>query len=142
MNLLDLDTAPERQATTGRCRCCRHKLLDPVSLSYGIGPDCRRKLGITPRKPVRIAGVPAGWEIEGQGDLLEDIVANSDLNVDVILAAIRDHGALAYEVLIDRYPSDDVIAEFTRAAREGFTTFGVAVHLATLTDKGTKRLAG
>ncbi|MEV5896438.1 hypothetical protein [Nonomuraea fuscirosea] len=67
-------------------------------------------------------------------------MAHAELNTDVVLAAIRDHGFAAYDVLVKEYPSDAVITEFTRAAREGFTTFGVAVHLASLTDKGSKRL--
>ncbi|MEV0389511.1 hypothetical protein [Nonomuraea sp. NPDC050643] len=69
-------------------------------------------------------------------------MAHSELNTDMVLAAIRDHGAAAYDVLVKKFPSDAVIAGFTDAARSGFTTFGVAVHLAELTDKGSKRLAG
>lgn len=79
MTLLDLDTplldlhGPEDHAArAGRCRCCRHKLLDPVSLAYGIGPDCRKRLGIAPRKPVRITGVETWRDCEGQTDLLEE----------------------------------------------------------------------
>ena len=74
MNLLDLD-GPDPPAgetpTTGRCRCCRRGLEDPVSLAYGIGPDCRKRLGIAPRRPVRVTGVPAWRDCEGQADLLE-----------------------------------------------------------------------
>ncbi|GAA2861449.1 DUF6011 domain-containing protein [Nonomuraea rubra] len=76
MNLLDLDEpdtpAAGETPTVGRCRCCRHKLQDPVSLAYGIGPDCRKALGIVSRKPVRITGVPTGWDVDGQTDLLEE----------------------------------------------------------------------
>lgn len=68
----DLRGAEDHAARTGRCRCCRHKLEDPVSLAYGIGPDCRKKLGIVSRRPVRITGVPTGWDCEGQADLLEE----------------------------------------------------------------------
>jgi hypothetical protein len=77
---------------------------------------------------------------EGQGDLLEEIVGHPELNTDMILAAVRDHGFEAYDVLVKEFPSDLVVAEFTAAARSGLTTFGVAVHLASLTDKGRKRL--
>lgn len=74
MNLLDLDEPRVGESPTqARCRCCRHKLLDPVSLAYGIGPDCRKRLGIAPRKPVRISGVPTGWDVEGQIDMLQAI---------------------------------------------------------------------
>ncbi|WP_372513363.1 DUF6011 domain-containing protein [Nonomuraea thailandensis] len=53
---LDDESVVGQAPTTGRCRCCRHKLLDPVSLAYGMGPDCRKRLGTTPRKPVRLNG--------------------------------------------------------------------------------------
>ena len=42
-----------------------------MTLAYGIGPDCRKRPGIVSRKPVRITGVPTGWDIEGQADLFE-----------------------------------------------------------------------
>ncbi|MEV4570523.1 hypothetical protein AB0K12_42810 [Nonomuraea sp. NPDC049419] len=67
-------------------------------------------------------------------------MGNPELTTKIVLAAIRDHGDAAYDFLIDDYPSDRVIAEFTKAARSGFTTFGVAVHMASLTDKGRKEL--
>ncbi|MEV1002392.1 hypothetical protein [Nonomuraea sp. NPDC050202] len=63
-----------------------------------------------------------------------------ELNTDMILAAVRDHGFAAYDVLVKEFPSDLVVEEFTKAARLGFTSFGVGVHLASLTDKGRKRL--
>jgi len=76
VNLLDLDepdtpTVPESR-TVGACRCCRHALRDPVSLAYGIGPDCRKRLGIVSRKPVRITGVEMWRDCEGQTNLLEE----------------------------------------------------------------------
>ncbi|MFD0472697.1 DUF6011 domain-containing protein [Nonomuraea thailandensis] len=46
---LDDESVVGQAPTTGRCRCCRHKLLDPVSLAYGMGPDCRKRLGTTPQ---------------------------------------------------------------------------------------------
>lgn len=60
-------------ARRDRCRSCGHKLQDPVSLAYGIGPDCRAALGITsgPRV-VRLARVRAGGNVDGQGDLLAE----------------------------------------------------------------------
>ncbi|NJP98608.1 hypothetical protein HCN51_55890 [Nonomuraea sp. FMUSA5-5] len=67
-------------------------------------------------------------------------MARSELNTDMILAAIRDHGHEAYDVLVKEFPSEAVIAEFTAASRSGLTSFGIAVHLAELTDKGRKRL--
>ncbi|MFC4006604.1 DUF6011 domain-containing protein [Nonomuraea purpurea] len=75
MTLLDLDEpAPTvgESPTVGQCRSCHHKLQDPVSLAYGIGPDCRKKLGIVPRQPVRITGVEMWRDCEGQTDLLEE----------------------------------------------------------------------
>ena len=77
MDLLILaDPAPDPPAgetpTTGQCRCCRRKLEDPVSLAYGIGPDCRKRLGIAPRARVRLARTRPGGDCEGQGDLLEE----------------------------------------------------------------------
>ncbi|MER6509573.1 hypothetical protein ACFYUV_49315 [Nonomuraea sp. NPDC003560] len=63
-----------------------------------------------------------------------------ELTTDMVLAAVRDHGFAAYDVLVKDFPSEVVVAEFTKAARSGFTTFGVGVHLASLTDKGRERL--
>ncbi|MEU1723316.1 hypothetical protein ACNF49_14850 [Actinomadura sp. ATCC 39365] len=63
-----------------------------------------------------------------------------ELTTDMVLAAVRDHGFAAYDVLVKDFPSDVVVAEFTKAARSGFTSFGVGVHLASLTDKGRERL--
>jgi hypothetical protein len=71
----------------------------------------------------------------------EEIMERPELNTDVILAAVRDHGHNAYDVLVKAFPSEAVIEEFTKAARSGFTSFGLGVHLAELTDKGRKRLA-
>jgi hypothetical protein len=68
----DLRGPGHHAARTGHCVCGR-PIWDPVSLHYGIGPDCRRRLGIVSRRPVRITGVPAGWDCEGQADLLEEI---------------------------------------------------------------------
>ncbi|MEU5862761.1 MULTISPECIES: hypothetical protein [unclassified Nonomuraea] len=65
-----------------------------------------------------------------------------ELTTNMVLAAIRDHEFAAYDVLVKEYRSEAVIAAFTDAARSGFTSFGVAVHLASLTDKGRKHLAG
>lgn len=67
----DLRGAEDHAALTGRCVCGR-KIWDPVSLHFGIGPDCRRKLGIVSRRPVRITGVPSGWECDGQIPLQYD----------------------------------------------------------------------
>ncbi|GAA4913203.1 hypothetical protein HD597_012400 [Nonomuraea thailandensis] len=67
-------------------------------------------------------------------------MAHPELNTDMVLAAVRDHGFAAYDVLVKEFPSDVVVAEFTKAARSGFTSFGVGVHLASLTDKGRERL--
>ncbi|GAA2212872.1 hypothetical protein GCM10009850_083340 [Nonomuraea monospora] len=67
-------------------------------------------------------------------------MAHAELNTDMVLAAVRDHGFAAYDVLVKEYPSEAVVEEFTKAARSGFTTFGVGVHLASLTEKGHKRL--
>jgi hypothetical protein len=44
-----------------------------VSLAYGIGPDCRKRLGIAPRRPVRVTGVETWRDCEGQTDLLEEM---------------------------------------------------------------------
>lgn len=67
----DLRGAEDHAALTGRCVCGR-KIWDPVSLHHGIGPDCRRKLGIVPPARVRLARTKPGGDCEGQGDLLED----------------------------------------------------------------------
>ncbi len=61
---------PEEPAEA-KCRRCRRKLQDPVSLGFQIGPDCRDHLGIPkPQKPPRI-GVRWTGPVEGQTDLLE-----------------------------------------------------------------------
>lgn len=69
---LDEPSTVGERPTVARCRCCHRLLTENVSLGYKIGPVCRRRLGITPRQAVRISGVPRGWDIEGQADLLED----------------------------------------------------------------------
>lgn len=70
MTLLDLDEHSTRDHVT-RCAACKHTLRTPESRALGLGPDCASKLGVAPRKPLRITGVPTGWDIKGQGDLLE-----------------------------------------------------------------------
>lgn len=70
MDLLDLDQ-PEVREHVARCRACRHLLRTPESRALGVGPDCASRLGIAPRKPIRITGVPRGFDIEGQGDLFD-----------------------------------------------------------------------
>lgn len=105
--------------------------------ALGIG---RASAGLISRRPLRVAGFGRRWDCRGQSDLQEEIVSHSELAINVVLAAIRDHEFAAYDVLVKEYPSEAVIAAFTDAARSGFTSFGVAVHLASLTDKGRERL--
>jgi Family of unknown function (DUF6011) len=31
---------------TGRCSVCNRKLKDPESIEYGIGPECRKNIGL------------------------------------------------------------------------------------------------
>lgn len=70
-NLDGLDPVSDRPVRD-RCRICRHRLKDPVSMQVGIGPDCRAALGITPhRQRVRLARVRDGGDVPGQGDLLD-----------------------------------------------------------------------
>ncbi|MFI6601482.1 DUF6011 domain-containing protein [Nonomuraea sp. NPDC050536] len=69
--VLDLDEFKIRSHLV-RCRACRHRLRAPASQARGIGPECAARLGIAPRRPVRITGVPRGWTIAGQVDLLEE----------------------------------------------------------------------
>lgn len=74
MNLLDLadpDPPAGETPTTGKCVCGK-KIWDPVSLAYEMGPDCRRKHGIVPRRPVRVTGVPSWRDCDGQTDLFEE----------------------------------------------------------------------
>lgn len=73
VNLLDLDepTVPP-SPTAARCRCCKRLLRAEESLGYVIGPVCRKRLGIAPRKPVRLARTKPGGDCQGQTDLLED----------------------------------------------------------------------
>jgi hypothetical protein len=68
--LLDLDEPATRDHVT-RCAACKHTLRTPESRALGLGPDCASKLGIAPRRPLRITGVPVWREIDGQTDLLE-----------------------------------------------------------------------
>ncbi|MER7213177.1 DUF6011 domain-containing protein [Streptosporangium sp. NPDC000239] len=71
MTQLDVEDSGEEKPRRGRCRICRHKLQDPVSQAYGIGPDCRAALGLTkgPRL-IRLTRVRAGGHVPGQEDLL------------------------------------------------------------------------
>jgi hypothetical protein len=69
--LLDLDE-PATRAHVVRCEACKHTLRTPESRALGLGPDCAAKLGLAPRKPLRITGVPQGWDCDGQTDLLEE----------------------------------------------------------------------
>ncbi|MEV4159980.1 DUF6011 domain-containing protein [Nonomuraea dietziae] len=55
-----------------RCEACKHTLRTPESRAAGIGPECAARLGLAPRKPLKITGVPRGWNCEGQIDLLEE----------------------------------------------------------------------
>ncbi|MER7361899.1 DUF6011 domain-containing protein [Nonomuraea wenchangensis] len=75
MNLLDLDEPGPHDSeghAEGSTRCiCRRTLTDPVSVAYGMGPDCRRKRGIVPPQRVRITGVPSWRDCEGQQDLTD-----------------------------------------------------------------------
>jgi hypothetical protein len=69
--LLDLDV-PAVAEHVVRCHSCKHMLRTPESRALGLGPDCASKLGLTPRKPVRITGGSAWRYCEGQMDLLEE----------------------------------------------------------------------
>lgn len=71
MTLLDLDDPDTREHVT-KCAACKHTLRTPESRALGLGPDCASKLGVAPRRPLRITGVPSGWSVAGQTDLLED----------------------------------------------------------------------
>ena len=73
MNLLDLDEPSTREHVV-RCDACKHALKTPQSRALGLGPDCASKLGLTPRRPLRITGVPVWRECEGQLDLLDEKV--------------------------------------------------------------------
>ncbi|GAA4089578.1 DUF6011 domain-containing protein [Nonomuraea soli] len=75
MDQLDLLGDAEQQAVVrhvARCRACKRRLRDPESLGFFIGPTCRRRLGIEPGRRLRITGLPRGWEIDGQVDLLQE----------------------------------------------------------------------
>ncbi len=56
----------------GRCRECRRPLYDPRWIALGWGEDCAKKLGLLPASSprVRLGGVRAGGDVEGQEDLL------------------------------------------------------------------------
>ncbi|MEU7831355.1 DUF6011 domain-containing protein [Nonomuraea sp. NPDC049129] len=69
--LLDLSEPATRDHVV-LCNACKHTLKTPESRALGLGPDCASKLGLTPRRPIRITGVPAGWNCYGQTDLLEE----------------------------------------------------------------------
>jgi hypothetical protein len=71
MNVLDLGE-PSFRAHVVRCEACKHTLRTPESRALGLGPDRASKLGLTSRKPLRITGVPQGWDCDGQTDLLEE----------------------------------------------------------------------
>jgi hypothetical protein len=71
VNLLDLDEPSTRDHVV-LCEACRHTLKTPESRALGLGPDCASKLGLTPRRPLRITGVPTGWDVDGQTALFED----------------------------------------------------------------------
>ena len=46
-----------------------------AGLAYGVGGAATvavHKLGLTPRRPLRIKGVPTGWDVDGQTALFED----------------------------------------------------------------------
>lgn len=70
MTLLDLDESATREHVV-LCNACKHTLKTPESRALGLGPDCASKLGLTPRRALRIVGVPARWDCDGQLDLLE-----------------------------------------------------------------------
>ncbi|TMR11734.1 hypothetical protein ETD86_34765 [Nonomuraea turkmeniaca] len=72
MTLLDLDEPATRDHVT-RCTACKHTLTTPESRALGIGPDCAAKLGIAPRKPLRITGVPVWRDCAGQMALLDEM---------------------------------------------------------------------
>lgn len=69
MTLLDIDEPSTRDHVT-KCAACKHTLKTPESRALGVGPDCAEKLGIAPRKPLRITGVQVWRDCEGQTDLL------------------------------------------------------------------------
>ncbi|TDD54567.1 hypothetical protein E1286_05085 [Nonomuraea terrae] len=69
--LLDLGE-PSTRDHVSRCAACKHRLRTDASRALGLGPDCASKLGITPRRPVRITGVEKWRDCEGQIDLLEE----------------------------------------------------------------------
>lgn len=77
MNLLDGEEPPPDGSEShpeGSTRCvCKRTLTDPVSIAYGLGPDCRKRLGVVPRRPVGVTGVPAWRDCDGQTDLLEEM---------------------------------------------------------------------
>ncbi len=73
--VLDLEEFKLR-SHLARCRACRHRLRTPASQALGIGPECAARLGIAPRRSIRITGVPRGWAVAGQADLLEESCVN------------------------------------------------------------------
>ncbi|MEV0231614.1 DUF6011 domain-containing protein [Nonomuraea sp. NPDC050786] len=68
--VLGLDE-PSVQDHITRCRACKHTLRTPESQTLGIGPECAAKLGLAPRRPLRITGLETWRDCEGQIDLLE-----------------------------------------------------------------------
>ncbi|MFG2071414.1 DUF6011 domain-containing protein [Nonomuraea maritima] len=67
---LDLDE-PAAGDHIARCAACKHRLRTPGSQALGLGPDCASRLGLSPRKPVRITGVAKWRDCAGQTDLLD-----------------------------------------------------------------------
>ncbi|GAA0932916.1 DUF6011 domain-containing protein [Nonomuraea longicatena] len=70
VTLFDLGEPAVREHVV-RCAACKHALRTPESRLAGIGPDCASRLGLASRRPLRITGVPSGWNCDGQLDLLE-----------------------------------------------------------------------
>ncbi|WP_443050563.1 DUF6011 domain-containing protein [Streptomyces sp. H27-D2] len=63
-----MTAAPE----PGRCRSCRRRLRDPVSLAAGRGPKCRRAAAGSPSGGLRIRRPPRTDQpdvIPGQAEL-------------------------------------------------------------------------
>ncbi|MFI7615586.1 DUF6011 domain-containing protein [Nonomuraea terrae] len=67
---LDLGVPSTREHLT-RCAACKHKLRTPGSQALGLGPDCASKLGVAPRRPLRITGVAKWRDCEGQMELFQ-----------------------------------------------------------------------
>lgn len=65
------------------------------------------------------------------------------LTLDELLAAVSDHQVFAYEYLVAEagFHPKVVASKFEKAARRGYTEYGVALHRAWLTEKGKAWLA-